>query len=120
MPSRTLSLVILAFWLTTSGWLFYREFWPRFQQGDSLGDLIDLEDEARSGAVHWLVFKGHEQIGTARSFVLFFKHKTAYEMEVEYQFDKPLIPLVSIERMVSTQRVTPKGALRELKGKIKG
>src|SRR5438128_1683764 len=30
MPSRRTALVILVFWLATSGWLIYREFWPRF------------------------------------------------------------------------------------------
>src|SRR5262249_47094256 len=119
MPSRTLSLVIILFWLATTGWLCYLEFWPRFQPGDSL-DLIDLEDEARVPApIQWLVFKDNRQIGTARSQVRLHKSDGTYEMEVEYRLEKPLIPMVPIERMVSSQRVTATGALREAKAKVK-
>jgi hypothetical protein len=119
MPSRSLSLAILAFWLATMGWMFVREFWPRSLQPDSsLADLIDLEDEANSLPAHWLVFKGNERIGTARSEAKYRQMDGTYELHVEYRFDKWSILIVAIHKMTSMERITAQGALRETTGKV--
>ncbi len=57
MPPRWLSVLIIAFWLGTTGWLLYQEVWPLFLPGQAPPYTIDLEDEVQTQQVHihWTV-----------------------------------------------------------------
>src|SRR6516225_2533318 len=47
MPPRWLCLGILAFWVATSGYLFWLELWPTIQPNEPPPFVIDLVDEAQ-------------------------------------------------------------------------
>jgi hypothetical protein len=48
MPARWLSLAIIAFWLGTNGWLFWRELWPHLRAGQPPDYTIDLVEEVQT------------------------------------------------------------------------
>jgi hypothetical protein len=63
MPARQYIVAIVAFWLATCGWLFYRELWPRLRPGAPPPFTIDQVDEARQQSIHWTIFQaepGHQ------------------------------------------------------------
>jgi hypothetical protein len=57
MPGRYTILTILAFWLSTTGWLFYRDLRLRLLAGEPPPYTIDLADEAEMSTIRWSVFK---------------------------------------------------------------
>ena len=46
MPSRTLSIAIVVFWLLTAAWYVERVIWPRITSSAPPQYVIDLADEA--------------------------------------------------------------------------
>jgi hypothetical protein len=58
MPPRWLGALIVAFWLCTTGWLFYQNVWLPLLPGQPPPYTIDLEDEVqtRQAHIHWTVF----------------------------------------------------------------
>jgi hypothetical protein len=69
MPSRFLTLVIVSFWLATTGWFVAREFATRWHTGDPPPYTIEFADEAlkNAPAVRWKLFRNGNQIGTVRT-----------------------------------------------------
>ncbi len=57
MPSRYTVLAILAFWVATTGWLFYRDVRPRLVPGEGPPFVIDLADEASNRPIRWTLLK---------------------------------------------------------------
>jgi hypothetical protein len=57
MPARRHILVILAFWIATSGWLFYRDLRPLLRVGEPPSFAIDLADEAQAPQIRWAVLQ---------------------------------------------------------------
>jgi hypothetical protein len=119
MPSRPLSLAILAFWLATMGWMFYRDFLPQFQPSDTttLAELIDLPAESRTGRIRWAIYKGPDRVGAAQSEVKYRKLGDTYELRTDFRFTRFEILGVTVDNLTSIQRVTPTGALREDRGR---
>jgi hypothetical protein len=67
MPPRLLSLLIVAFWTATIGWLFYLDVWPQLRPGGPPPFSIDLADEATQAVNHrWTITrrepKGEEKL----------------------------------------------------------
>jgi len=58
MPPRWISLGIIAFWLATTGWLFWKDLWPQWQPGQPPALVPDLIEEARTERppILWTVF----------------------------------------------------------------
>jgi hypothetical protein len=52
MPSRSVTLVILAFWLLMAGWLFHADLLPRWQADEPAPFTIPLMDEPRI-SLYW-------------------------------------------------------------------
>jgi hypothetical protein len=67
MPSRFTILAIIAFWLGTSGWLFYRDLWPWIAPAAPPPFAIDLTDEAQAHAIRWTVFLNDRRMGYAHT-----------------------------------------------------
>jgi hypothetical protein len=57
MPARHHILIILAFWVATMGWLFFRDLKPLMTRGEPPPFTIDLADEASAKVVAWTVLK---------------------------------------------------------------
>src|ERR1700687_1039638 len=72
MPPRWVIVGIVAFWLVMTGWLFFRELWPRLQPGQPPPFRIDLADEAQNNIpIRWSIIKDGEDRGYARTWVNF-------------------------------------------------
>ena len=52
MPPRWLSLLIVLFWLATTGWLIYHDVWPLLLPGQAPPYTIALADEVQTQQVH--------------------------------------------------------------------
>jgi hypothetical protein len=58
MPPRPVSLLIVAFWAMTVGWLVSQDLWPRFRTDGKPPFKIDLADEATQAVTTlWGVFR---------------------------------------------------------------
>jgi hypothetical protein len=58
MPSRWLRVLIVGFWLTTTGWLFWHDLWPNWQPGQPPPFSIDPVEEVSKGdplMIYWSV-----------------------------------------------------------------
>jgi len=129
MPPRGVIIGILAFWACMTGWLFFRELWPRLQTGQPPPYRIDLADEAQNNIpVRWSIFKDSEDPrGYIRTWVNFRdrdkdpNHKVSKEGEWEFELaDEFKLWTVKKETegqpdfiVKSTYRVTREGELRE-------
>jgi hypothetical protein len=63
MPARHHIVAIVVFWLATSGWLFYRELWPKLRPGEPPPFTIEQVDEARQQPIRWTIYQaeaGHD------------------------------------------------------------
>jgi hypothetical protein len=74
MPSRWLSLTIIAFWLAVSGWFFWRDLWPDLRPGEPPPYKADLVEEAQRRQGHgrpttWTVSYNGVEAFTAETWV---------------------------------------------------
>src|SRR5258708_38957647 len=68
MPHRWLAVLIVLFWLTTSGVFFWHEYWPYLEPGAPPPFAIDLVDEAQNSVfIRWDVSHNGERILTANT-----------------------------------------------------
>jgi hypothetical protein len=120
MPPRSLVLAIVFFWVATTGWLFYRDLWPRLRSGQPPPYTIDLADEAqRSGPpIPWNVFRGHTRVGEILTGLEYRESDDTFELH-----SKAAQPLdwgqigpfwIRFKRISSMYRVTRDGRLREI------
>lgn len=119
MPSRFTILGILAFWLFTSGWLFYRDIWPGLRPGEAPPFVIDLADEASARASHirWKVFKNGMDKGYAVTSVQNNPAEDMYELHCEFKFftHKGEMQLEPDQIIASMYGVSPEGDLRRVR-----
>ncbi|MBY0527579.1 MAG: hypothetical protein K2R98_29550 [Gemmataceae bacterium] len=125
MPSRTLSLAIIAFWLATSAWLVYRDLWPSWRSGEPPPYAIDLVDEASPNAmpIRWSVFRDGTRIGRAYTRVLYRASDDTFELHgemVNLKMLRGMMANIDVKSMTSMYRVTRDGELREVIGTIDG
>jgi hypothetical protein len=131
-------LAILAFWLATAGWWFYREVGTALWYNEPPPFTIDLADEVRAatGAIDWRVYKDNqpvaspmfraERIGTANTEIRYVNQEDAFDLTGTFDFSLPLIEnLPLIEKPVdahlmltSLYRVSREGNLRWVKANI--
>jgi hypothetical protein len=119
MPPRWLSLAIVAFWLGTTGWLVWRDLWPRWRTGGPPPYTIDLVEEVNREHVRvWAVLEDDRETMQAKSWVEHLPDDT-FTLHLDFKprptFRPPAAGLVPRMRFVSSQlRVTREGRLREL------
>jgi hypothetical protein len=127
MPARWLSLAIIAFWLGTNGWLFWRELWPRMLPDQPPPYTIDLVEEvqARPQEYPWIVEQDGRQVFKLRtrierlgpdSFELL-----AYTNNADKtKFERALISWGVLRGMMSRYRVSAAGNFQALDVKVQG
>lgn len=116
MPSRPTVAAILAFWLTTTALVTYRDLWPRLFASGPPPIAVDLEDEARQFTpVGWVVYRGDQKAGRLTTRIvhqdsddtlLFTHHYT------QVQFDFSSVRIV-LPDLTNVTRMTRSGELRE-------
>jgi hypothetical protein len=86
MPPRPVSLLVVAFWAATVGWLFYLDVWPQVRPGGPPPFTIDLADEATSVVNHrWTIVrrspKGEEKmLGFAETWMTYLAEDDSFEL----------------------------------------
>src|SRR5438270_3612695 len=119
MPARSLVLVITLFWIATTGWLFYRDVWPRLRSGQPPPYTIDLADEAMRKApkILWNIYRKDKKIGVAYTWLKYRERDDTFELHSEAkQIDWGGIGLVSVQihNLSGMYRVTRDGQLRDM------
>jgi hypothetical protein len=137
MPPRYLSCIILAFWLATTSYFFYRDLWPRIHPEDKPPFSINLADEARTPPLlaAWIIHHNGERIGRATTLWEVFRNGQtageaftlvrpcdedgrAFEIYTNIRFRKfthTIGPVdLHVRRMDSMYRVTAEGGLLAL------
>jgi len=127
MPPRLLCLGVVAFWLATSSWLFYRELWPKIRPGEPPPYTIDLVDEARQHTtpILWTVYRGPEKmqkkIGKARSWVTYRDSDDTFELHGamdHLELYRGPLGAVVVQKAANMYRINRDGELRELSADI--
>jgi hypothetical protein len=123
MPPRLLSVVIVLFWLATTGWLVSRDLWPHLQPGEPPPFAIDLVDEAQRHAVpiSWTVSRGGKAIGRADTRVIYRESDDTFALRSDIKnltLEVGLLATVKVERLTTVYRVSRAGELREMSGDV--
>lgn len=117
MPSPRLTVAIVLFWLSATGWLLWREYGGRLRAGDAPPFVIELADEVtrKSAPINWAVLRNDKKIGTARTFVEHLEAEDLFELRSEMN-DLKLLALgpidVRVPKLKNVYRVTRDGELR--------
>jgi hypothetical protein len=119
MPSRFLILVIVTFWLATTGWFVAREVVPRWRSGDAPPYVIELADEAlkNPAPIKWRLVRNGKEIGLVRTSMQYRDADNLFELKAESErIDLGHIgPIeVSAQKLKNTLRVNHDGELRGL------
>lgn len=116
MPSRRVVTLILIFWLSTVGFILYRDVWPRLAASGPPPMAIDLSDEASQFVpVRWAVLRDGKKVGrlvTQMTYVdaddtFQFTHRYTH-LELDFSGVRIAIP-----DLTTTTRLTRSGDLRE-------
>jgi hypothetical protein len=120
MPSRLITIIIVLFWLATTGWLVYREVGPRFRQGEAPPFTIDLTDEVGAASVNWNVLQKGERIGGGFTQVRRKDHRI-FEFTADFRVDRFKILLLTLEKakMIGSYTVTEEGRLLRASAQLK-
>jgi hypothetical protein len=118
MPHRLITISILAFWMSMTGWLIYREVVPMLLADDSPTVQIDLTDEVGSPLVGWFVYdKKNERIGSAISKIVANKDRS-YDFRSSYHFEKLDFGPGRIRRLENVFRASEDGKLQALSARF--
>jgi hypothetical protein len=125
MPPRWFSVIIVAFWLTTSTAFFWHEYWPYLEPGAPPPFAIDLTDEAYNPVpVRWKVTRnGEPTYLTAFTNVHHDPTKNEFTLSAQFNHEQgkpqPAQSLL-IDSLESQYRVNPEGQLLGLKATVAG
>jgi hypothetical protein len=117
MPSRTLTLAVVVFWLGTATWVFFREAYPWLRAGEPPPYVFDVTDEV-GDVVNWRIFAKGEEIGAASSSIRGRPGRT-FELKTEYFFKKGHLAPVELKKVSSVFELTQAGELRSLYSQLK-
>src|SRR5438128_7154182 len=122
MPARSFVLVITLFWLAATGWLFYRDLWPRLRSGQPPPYTIDLADEALQQApkIPWGIFRKKKKIGVVQTWLTYRQSDDTFELyskAAELDWGPIGLFSVRIQDVFGMYRVTRDGQLRKLLAK---
>jgi hypothetical protein len=119
MPSRYVVLSIVAFWLASMSWLFYRDIRPRLGPDNPPPFSIDLADEAHAHQVRWTLFRDGKRHGYADTFVHYRPEDDTFDVhgvfKLWYAEDQKGTADQTIE---SIYRVTRDGDLRAIRATV--
>jgi hypothetical protein len=122
MPSRWLSLTIIALWLGTSGWFFWHDLWPDWRPGEPPPYKADLVEEAQRRQGHgrtntWTVYHNDKEAFTAETWVNHQVEDDTFVMESQlsprprFEITPKWLPQVILRRASGSYRVDRDGNL---------
>jgi hypothetical protein len=85
MPPRIAVAGIFAFWLATTGFVFYRDLWPRLFASGPPPVAIELADEARQKTLaSWKLSRNGQQIGHLRTQMKYLDTEDSFQFTYHY------------------------------------
>jgi hypothetical protein len=117
MPSRSIILAIVVFWLATTGWLIYRDLRLRLLPGEPPPYTIDLADEAEMSTIRWSVFRDDhpKPTGYAKTKVRYNEADDMFEISGEFKLWSSGIMQGSADMLFEgVYSVTREGRLRAI------
>ena len=85
MPSRVAVAGIVAFWLATTGFVAYRDVWPRVFASGPPPVSIELADEARQNvAARWLLLRNGQKAGRLTTQMKYIDAEDAFQFTYRY------------------------------------
>jgi hypothetical protein len=123
MPPRVAVVGILAFWLVTTGFTFYRDLWPRLFASGPPAVSIELADEARQNVpARWTMYRNGQKVGKLTTLMKYLDAEDGFLFTYHYtqlEFDQSGIKLV-VPEATSEVRMTRSGAFKEetMSGKV--
>jgi hypothetical protein len=124
MPPRFAVAGIFAFWLTTTGFIAYRDVWPRVFSSGPPPVSIELADEARQNLpARWTLYRTGQRVGQLESRMKYHDANDSFQFTYLYRnltLEQGGITLTSPEA-TSEVWMTRSGELREqiMTGKVK-
>jgi hypothetical protein len=132
MPPRWLSLVIVGFWLTTTGWLLWQDLASRFRTDEPPPYVIDLVEEVRMENrfrphATWKVFLNDGEVLQAQTWVQPAEtgNNTTYEIKARLaaKYGRPdqavTVGPMQLREVETTSEVTREGDLLSLRCEVK-
>jgi hypothetical protein len=135
MPSRWLRFVIVLFWLTTTGWLFWHDLWPKWRPGEPPSFHIDDVEEVQHAdrvpsRIFWTVQRQKE--GQNRFYPVFQastwvegQEEDVYTLNTDMKAARDpssqpveVAKLFKVEGITSSYRVNRAGQLRGLEAAV--
>jgi hypothetical protein len=116
MPSRGVTVLLIVFWAITTGYVAYRDFWPRLFASGPPPVAIDLADEAAQNVpIRWTITRNGERIGRLVTQMRYVEPDDTFQFISEYRQLKLAVAAVEfhIPEFITTIRVTRNGDLRE-------
>jgi hypothetical protein len=123
MPSRVAVAGIFAFWLAVTGFVAYRDIWPRVFATGPPPVSIELADEARLGVqARWTLKRNGQKVGGLKTQMKYLDDEDAFVFTYVYtdlKLDQGDITL-AVPHATSEVKMTRAGALREqtMRGEI--
>ena len=116
MPPRFAVAGILAFWLATTAFVFYRDVWPRVFASGPPPVSIELADEARQNVpARWTLYRNGEKVGKLTTQMKYHDADDAFQFTYRYsdlKLEQGGITLAFSE-VVSEVRMTRAGDLKD-------
>ncbi len=116
MPSRMVVASIFAFWLATTGFVFYRDIWPRLWAFGPPPVAIDLADEARQNSpAKWTIYRNGSKSGKLTTQMKYLDARDAFQFTYRYsqlEFEQAGI-LLKIPEATADVFMTRNGDLKE-------
>ena len=123
MPSRLAVAGILAFWLATTGFVVYRDIWPRVFATGPPPVSIELADEARqSTPASWTLKRNGQKVGSLTTQMKYHDADDAFQFTYRYtnlELEQAGI-ILKVPEATSDVRMTRAGDLKEqtMTGKV--
>jgi hypothetical protein len=124
MPPRIAVAGIVAFWLATTGYIAYRDLWPRVFSSGPPPVSIELADEARQNIpAKWTLKRNGQPVGKLTTLMKYIDNEDAFLFTYRYtnlKLEQGDITLAASEA-ISEVKMTRAGQLREqsMTGKVK-
>jgi hypothetical protein len=116
MPPRIVIAGIVAFWLATTGYTFYRDLWPRLFASGPPPVSIELADEARQNVpARWAILRNGERVGKLTTQMKYLDAEDAFVFTYRYTdlvFEQDGFAVIFSE-VVSEVYLTRAGDLKE-------
>jgi hypothetical protein len=123
MPPRIAVAGIVAFWLVTTGYIAYRDVWPRVFASGPPPVSIELADEARQNVpARWTLYRNGQKVGRLTTQMKYHDADDAFQFTYQYaqlEFEQSGLKLV-VPQATSEVRMTRAGDLKKqtMTGKV--